>query len=219
MRRSIYLVLAPFLLVGLLSGCASVYTAPDLRSYESAHSKLAVLPFDVTFDSEYMDAKAFATELEQAEIQHGELFQGMLKAELLNAQRRDLSSVEFQSNSETNALLTGALSKPATYKVLSTMKTSEVCKILGVDAVIFGYMKVRRPLESYGGPNLASQLMVGLFGKTKQAHIRLSIHGCEENKIIWKYDHIAKGGLLSSPQSAATAALREAVSAFPYKRN
>lgn len=200
----------------LVSGCATIYTAPDFGSYKYAHSKIAILPFDVTIDPGHKSEDVSAEELEELEIEQGETFQRAIYTQFLQGQQRGRYTVEFQDVDKTNTLLNRELERHATRKVLTALTKSEICKILEVDAVIAGDMTMNRPMGT--GAAIASQLLIGLVGTTNQAFISMSIHEGEESKLLWNYEHVAKGGLLSSPESVARAVMKGAARTFPYKR-
>lgn len=208
------ILLALFVLV---PGCATIYTAPDFGSYKFAHTKVAILPFDVTIDPGHKSTEVSAEELAELEIEQGETFQRAIYTQFLQGQQRGRYTVEFQDIDKTNTLLNRELERYATRKVLTALTKAEICQILEVDAVIAGDITMNRPMGT--GAAIASQLLIGLAGTTNQAYISMSIHEGEESKLLWNYEHVAKGGLLSSPESVARAVMKGAARTFPYKLN
>lgn len=204
-------------LILLVSGCATIYTAPDFGSYRYAHSKIALLTFDVTFEIGDENEIETARELQQLEAEQGESFQRAVYTLFLQGQQRGRYTVEFQDIEKTNTLLNRELEQQTSSQELTALTKAEICTILDVDAVISGDITLDRPM----GPDtaIASRLFSGLIGTTNQAHIRMSIHEGEESKLLWNYEHVARGGLLSSPESVARAVMKGATRTFPYSNN
>lgn len=205
------------LTVLVLGGCATVYTAPDFGSYKFAHSKIAILPFDVTIEANQESGDESAEDLRALEKEQGEIFQRVIYTQFLQGQQRGRYTVEFQDIDKTNTLLSRELETNSTPEELTALTKAEICKILDVDAVIGGDMLLRRPIGTDRA--MASRFLIGLAGNTNKASIRMSIYEGDESKLLWNYDHVAKGGLLSSPESVARAVMKGAARTFPYKQN
>lgn len=203
-------------LVTLVPGCATIYTALDFGSYKFAHSKIAILPFDVTLETDQENGNMSAEDLQDMERDQGETFQRVIYTQFLQGQQRGLYTVEFQDIDKTNTLLNRELKTNTNQDELAAMTKAEICKILDVDAVIGGSMTLGRPIGTDRA--MASRFLIGLVGNTNKAFIRMSIHEGNESKILWNYEHVAKGGLLSSPESVARAVMKGAARTFPYKR-
>ena len=137
-RQIAQVVLLGSLLLLFLSGCmsATIYTAEDFDALTPSHDKVAILPFEVTFDVGHQDRSA--EEIENLEIQQGEDFQRALYTQFLQQKQKKRYSIEFQDIDDTNALLTRALDQAATREKLSSFTKSEICEILDVDALISG---------------------------------------------------------------------------------
>lgn len=204
-------------LVVLVPGCATIYTAPDFGSYKFAHSKIAILPFEVTIETDQDNGNISAEGLRDMEREQGETFQRVIYSEFLQGQQRGRYTVEFQDIDKTNTLLNRELETNTNQDELAALTKAEICKILEVDAVIGGSMLLGGPIGTDRA--MASRFLIGLVGNTNKAFIRMSIHEGNESKILWNYEHVAKGGLLSSPESVARAVMKGAARTFPYKRS
>lgn len=202
--------------VGLLGGCATVYTAPEFGKYKLSHKTVAIIPFDVTINPGHKSNDVTAEELEELAIKQGETFQRAIYTQFLQAQQKGRYTVRFQDIDETNTLLNRELEGHATRKVLSAFTKSELCELLKVDAIISGNMTLTKPMGT--GAAIASQFLLGLGGTTNQADITMSIHESEMGMLLWSYDHTAKGGLLSSPEGVAKSLMRGIARSFPYER-
>lgn len=199
-----------------MSGCASIYTAPDFGSYKFAHSKIAILPFDVTIETDQDGVNTSSEDLLALEKEQGQTFQRVIYTQFLQGQQRGRYTVEFQDIDKTNTLLSRELETNTTPEELAALTKSEICKILDVDAVIGGDVLLSRPIGTDRA--MASRFLIGLVGNTNKAFIRMSIYEGDESKLLWNYEHVAKGGLLSSPESVARAVMKGAARTFPYKR-
>ncbi|MXW54133.1 MAG: hypothetical protein F4X44_06165 [Gammaproteobacteria bacterium] len=209
-------VLILLVLTVLMSACASIYTAPDFGSYKFAHSKIAILPFDVTIETNPESGDLSARDLQEMEKEQGETFQRVIYTQFLHGQQRGRYTVEFQDIDKTNTLLSRELETNTTPEELTALTKAEICKILDVDAVIGGNMLLSRPIGTDRA--MASRFLIGLVGNTNKAFIRMSIYEGDESKLLWNYEHVAKGGLLSSPESVARAVMKGAARTFPYKQ-
>ncbi|MCY3885882.1 MAG: hypothetical protein OXG24_13325 [Gammaproteobacteria bacterium] len=214
---AVCLALIVLFLTVLVSGCATIYTAPDFGTYRYAHSKIALLKFDVTIELGGESENVTAKEIQQLEAEQGESFQRAVYTHFLQGQQQGRYTVEFQDIDKTNTLLNRELEQHATSEDLTALTKAEICTILEVDAVIAGDIKLDRPMGS--DTAIASRLLAGLIGTKNQAHIRMSIHEGEESKLLWNYEHVARGGLLSSPESVARAVMKGAARTFPYEKN
>ena len=203
-------------LIVLVQGCATIYTAPDFGIYKYAHSKIAILPFEVTIDTDQESVNISAEDLLDLEKEQGEAFQRAIYSQFLQGQQRGRYTVEFQDIDKTNTLLNRIQEMNATREELTALTKAEICEILDVDAVITGDMLLMRPIGTDRA--MASRFLIGLVGNTNKAFIRMSIHERDESKLLWNYEHVAKGGLLSSPESVARAVMKRATRTFPYKR-
>ncbi len=81
-----------------MSGCASIYTAPDFGSYKFAHSKIAILPFDVTIETDQDGVNTSSEDLLALEKEQGQTFQRVIYTQFLQGQQR---GVAIQSSFRT----------------------------------------------------------------------------------------------------------------------
>lgn len=204
------------LVLAFLAGCATIYTAPDFRTYELEHESIAILPFDVTINPGHKSGNVTGEELQDLATKQGETFQRALYSQFLQGQQRGRYTVTFQDIDHTNVLLNRELERHATRKVLSALTKSEICDILKVDAVISGDMALSKPMGT--GAAIASALLLNIGGSTNEGHINMSIHEGDGSKLLWNYEHKVKGNLLSSPESVAKDLMKGVARTFPYKR-
>ena len=205
--------LAILAMVAFAHGCAPIYTAytnPEFKRYESAHSKIALLPFDVTLEPNFTTNR---DRRDRMEAQHESMISKMVWDGLSWYQKRNSYTVEIQSLDERDRLFIQAIGRRPSHKLLTTLTTSDVCKILKADALIVGNMTLSRPFHIE--PTHLSRLMS--FGKFDRASINMSVHECGENKLLWNYKHAAKVVQHNTPRDAAELAIGRAMLEFPYK--
>ncbi|MCY3883791.1 MAG: hypothetical protein OXG24_02630 [Gammaproteobacteria bacterium] len=204
-------------LILLVSGCATIYTDPEFDRLRLEHHYIAIIPFNVSINPEHQGGDVTEEELASLEKEQGETLQRAMYAQFLQGQQRGHYTVQFQDVDETNTLLTRELEFHPTRRVLSALTKSEICEILKVDAVISGDMYLNKPMGK--GMAIASSLLLGVGAATNEAHISMSIHESESGRLLWNYEHVAKGGLLSSAQSVAKDVIKGVRRSFPYKKS
>jgi hypothetical protein len=123
-------------------------------------------------------------------------------------------SVEFQDVDKTNSLL---LKSGTAYEDIKALSKEEVCKLLGVDAVIGGKVITSKPMSD--GAAIAVGLLVGAWGSTNKATASVTIHDKAESKLLWKYDFQYSGSVGSSTESLTNALMKNVSKKFPYKRS
>ena len=205
------------LIVGtVLGGCATIYTAPGFDSIKFQHKMIAIMPFDVTINPANKSANVTPEELAELAIKQRETFQRALYTQFLQKHQKGQYSVHFQDFDKTNTLLKRELEGHATRKELSEWTKSEICEILKVDAIISGSMTLSKPMGA--GAAIASRLLLGFGGPTNRANSTISIHESVEGKLVWSYDHTARGGLLSTSEGVAKSLMKGIALSFPYEQ-
>ncbi len=198
----------------LVSGCATVYTAPDFVAYKVDHRNVALLPFKVTIDPANKSRGVTAEELDMLEVEQGETFQRALYSQFLQGQQKGWYTVQFQDIDKTNALLAQALKSRTSEKDLKTLTKSEICKILEVDAVVSGQMSLPKPI---GNAAAIALRFLGSSGATNEGHINMTIHERDEGQLLWSYEHEIQGELFSSPNQLAKKLIQGVARTFPYR--
>lgn len=206
-----------FLCVLLFLGCstATIYTTPDFALYKVEHKRVALLPFEVRIDPNNRGKDMTIEQFNELEREQGETFQQALYSDFLQGQQRGRYTVWFQDTSQTKARLSKHCDDwNECLEKLPTLPKDELCEILEVDAVISGQMSLSKPLGHSAA--IAMLVLTGIGGKTNEAHINISIHEASEGKLLWSYEHVAGGDLLSSPEKLAKSFMEDVSSTFPY---
>lgn len=90
--------------------------------------------------------------------------------------------VAFQDIDQTNALPCTA---GITYSNIVNKQKADLCKILGVDAVISGKIVTSKPMSEGGA--IVMTVLVGFGGTTNKTTAKLKIHD-QNNTLLWKFD-------------------------------
>ena len=200
--------------LALATGCATVYIAPDFVAYKVDHRNVALLPFNVTIDPTNKSKNVTAEEIEALEIEQGETFQRALYSQFLQGQQKGWYTVQFQDIDQTNALLAQASKSRANEGALKALTKSEICEILGVDAVVSGQMSLSKPM---GNAAAIALRVLGSSGATNEGHINMALHEGDEGKLLWSYEHEVQGELLSSPNRIAKKLVHGVARTLPYR--
>jgi hypothetical protein len=138
--------------------------------------------------------------------------QNTLFSELLRQFSKDKYLVEFQDVNKTNAILT---KNNFSYEDIALKDKGEICKILGVDAVMSGTVRMTKPMSDGAGIALA---LLGVGGATNKTDVSLSINDGEDGKLLWKYDWQTSGSIGSSSESLGKALARNVSKQLPYQK-
>ena len=199
-----------FLLLILLTSCGpTIYKAQGFEESKSKVKLLAILPYNVLIDTKRLPKNIKLETLANAQKKTG--FDMQSKCYTWFLQKQEKYTVSFQDVDRTNALLTQA---NIDYEKLSSTDKGELCKLLGVDAVISGKASLSKPMSEGGAIVLA--VLVGSYGATNSTAVTLTIHDSGSN-LLWKYDYVASGGVGSPSENLTRQLMKSASRKFPYK--
>jgi len=185
-----------------------IFTAPNLPALLSVHKNVAILPFRVTIGYKRMPKGFDAEGNRQEELKSGfNLQQGMYTYLL----RRSADyMVSFQDVERTNALLrkAGVLDK------IDETLSDELCKILGVDAVIkcsYAYEKT----GSEAGA-IAVAALFGVASKTGSGNLTMQINNATDGALLWRFYKEMNETAFSSGNELMERMMRKVSRNFPY---
>lgn len=207
--KKIYTLAGAVCLMALVSCGPTIYKAADLEDSKSTVKTLAILPFNVTVDGKRLPKGTTIETLKEYQKKTGYTFQD--KAYTWFLQRQNEYSVQFQDVDRTNSLLKKA---NLPYEEIAEHDKGDLCKLLGVDAVISGDAVMSRPMSE--GAAVAVGVLVGAWGSTNQTTTTLAIHDTKGN-LLWKYDYEASGSIGSSPDNLTKALMKNASKKLPYR--
>jgi hypothetical protein len=132
MQKKIFSLITALL---LLSCSSTIQTTSQKISSLKTHKNIAILPFKISFASKLRKTNTF-TDLEIEELKRymSIALQGHLYQSLKTKQKRFPYTVNIQSSEITNSIFS---SQKISFAEIFGGNKSELCKILGVDAVIF----------------------------------------------------------------------------------
>ena len=194
----------------LLSSCGpTIYKSAELEGSKRQVRTVAILPFLVSIDSRRLPKGITIETLKESQQKTGYDIQNASYTWFL--QRQNHYTVTFQDVDKTNALLKKA---NITYDSISLQDKGEICKLLGVDAVISGKAILSKPMSEGGA--IALTVLVGFGGATNKTSVALSIHNTKSD-LLWKYDYDESGGIGSNSERLTKALMKNASKKFPYK--
>ena len=201
MKKIITLLLVS---IFLISGCATVYLAPNGKDLANEHKTLALLPPIVIIPP----GKGVSAEvLREQQLSEAKVFQQEIYTYLLKRKSKGQMSIDIQEIESTNVLLL------RNNLDISNMTTEEICELLNVDGLLYSQFGLSKPMSA--GVAVAAALFVG-YSKTNEVSVSLSIKDCNDKSLIWKYDHKFSGGLGSTPAKLVKNLMKDASKKMPY---
>ena len=203
------IVLAGLLIVVLSSCGPSLYKSNQFDSSVKSVKQVAIIPFNVSIDGKRLPKGVTLETVKEFQKKSGYDFQNAAYSWLLRRQQE--YSVNFQDIDKTNSIVKKA---NLTYDDLMLMDKGEICKLLGVDAIISGKAAISRPMSD--GAAITVGLIAGYWGSTNKTILTLDIHNVESD-LLWKFDWEVNGSVGSSAEQVTRSLMKKASKKFPYK--
>jgi len=194
-----------------LSGCADIYNAQGMERAIAKHKTVAIIPFEISIDAKKLPKGATIEMIRDQERDLGYIMQSQMHTRFLR--RVGQYSIEFQDVDKTNALL---MRDSITYENIRGKTKDELAKMLGVDAIVGGTIRMAQPMSL--GAAVALQVLVGVSGATNKIDVAVTVHEGSDAKLLWKYAHQYSGSAGSTPESLAKAMMKHIAKKFPYRR-
>ena len=192
--------------VFLLNSCAKIYFSPDANTRAASHEVIAIAPPKVSIAArKKVDAEAMKEQQKTESIN----FQKEMYSWLLRRKMQNRIFVEVQDVETTNAKL-----RQAGYFDDRPMTPNEVCKVLGVDALVTSNYALTKPMSD--GAAVALGVLVGVWGSTNNTTVTMEIHDNQTSKLLWNYNHRLSGSVGSTPASLVDNLMRNASKNMPY---
>jgi hypothetical protein len=128
------------------------------------------------------------------------------------AERRDQYTTSIQDIAETDRLIHQA---GVSDSAAALLPAGELCKMLGVDAVMRG------SVTKYKKHGAAAQIVTAaLFGFAKGSDVKadVAIYDGGDGQLIYQHNIEKAGGLFSSPDGLRNSVGKTVAKAFPYKK-
>lgn len=189
----------------LLSSCAKIYYSPDAKDLAYRQKTIAIIPPVISIAARKKvdyDAMKEQQKTESLNFQN-EIYSWMLKRKM-----QGQVSKEIQEIQTTNAKLmkAGYPDNPLT--------TAELCEVLGVDGIMTSSFGLSKPLSE--GAAIAIGVLSGAWASTNEVRATISISDCNNQKLIWNYEHKLSGSVGSSPSRIVDQLMRKASKKMPY---
>lgn len=212
MKRIIYLL--AFVAISLQATAQEtakqIFSVQNLPAVLSVHKNVAIVPFRVTIGYKKLP-KGFDLEGNRLEEQKSgfNLQQGMYTYLL---RKSTDYFVSFQDVERTNALLR----KAGVIDKIDETLPDELCKILGVDAVIkcsYAYEKTGSEAGS-----IAVAVLFGVAGKTGSGNLTMQINNGTDGALLWRFYKEMNETAFSSGNELMERMMRKVSRNFPYMK-
>ncbi len=197
-------------LLTLFAACATVYKADNFSDFQARHRTVAILPPTVSINAQSFKAGTPIETIENQQREESMLFMRQLYAQLLARQTKLGYTVKFQDIDDTLALLER---EGITQQDLKAMTRTQIAQKLGVDAVMSLRVYRDKPMDT--GAAIFSVLIAGV-SVTNEVQVNLAIHDGKTGQMVWNFDHLIGGGLVSSAEGMARSLMKAISKKFPY---
>ena len=212
--KKIYLFLCLICLSALgysqgFEGSKQVFESPQLKSLETQHKTVAILPYQVSITYKKQPKNFNAEANRDQEKSMSKSIQSSMYTFLLRKAKN--YRVTFQDVDKTNILLkkAGMLDK------LDEFTRDEIAKILGVDAVIGGRFETEQT-KSEAAALASAVLFGGLGGKTGTGSLTLTLNNGADGELLWRFFKTMNEGIMSSTDDLVERMMRKVARNFPY---
>lgn len=195
------LLLFVMLCIAFSSCGPEIYQASSFEEESKNHKVVAIMPFDVLIEARRLSKGVTQEMVQDQQRDYGYGMQSDLYGYFPKQMSKNRYTVTFQDVHKTNVILSDA---GVTYEDLRHASKDEICKILGVDAVVSGNATMSKPMSD--GAAIALGLLVGAWGSTNSVNI--TIHEGAKGDLMWKYDYMASGSVGSSRQILTNTLMR-----------
>jgi len=202
MKKLFLLFISTYLLVS----CVSVQEAQNVVELTQNHNRIAIMPISATIERKiWMNQDKYN---ERGRIKSEETQQRLFR-QLEYYSRSGALHAELMSPDEVNAILFGA-GYPATH-----ITNNDLCSLLKVDAIIYGSIQVREPINeatAMAFNSMNSNMMI----ITNIVNLDLSLYDAKSGQQIWHTEQVNQGQMGSIKENMQRQLCRRAVRNLPY---
>lgn len=200
----IYFLLMGFLLLVNLS-CEPVYKASNHDEMIKTHKKIAILPTRAYI--EIKNVKVVDQIRAQEKLESRKLQESFTNRFI---EWRDSKSIdlEIQDIGETNSILEDNSVN------LSQIPYKDLCRLLGVDAIITSKVTMAKPLTN--SEAFFSMLATGFAFASQVTTVDISIIDYNTGRVAWNFNWV-NGGTFISADNLSKALMQAAIKRLPYK--
>lgn len=234
--RKVLVLLNLFLLFAFTGCVCKKYTAPNFDVKTTKHRLIAILPFEIAYTGKQPD-NLTAADIDKLRYAEAMAFQKSLYDNILSqtgSGKKDIK-IEMQPLEKTNMLLQDSA---LNYLALSTTLPEEICKKLGVDAVVYSKIEKERflsDLESFGisiaqdvldklrkNNPVAGQTLPEIPGNVARTyHIKSDcrLKNGEDGALLWKYTVETDTDWQTPANNLITMINKKSSKKFPYRNH
>ena len=213
MKKNFILIITFFVFLfssQIFSQAKQIFESPNLKVVIKRHQIVAILPFDVSITYK-KQPKNFSADANKAQEQSMETsIQSSMYTYLLRKAKN--YNVNFQDVDKTNILLR----KAGIFDKRSEFTKDEICKVLGVDAVIGGSF-VSEQSKSEGAAIATAILFGGFGGKTGSGSLTMTLHDAAAGELLWRFFKTMDDNISSSTDDLVEHMMRKVSRNFPYQ--
>lgn len=207
------LLIVSILFIGLSSAAQTkLYVHPDADTYVAETNMIAILPLSTEVKMRPKQLKDFTPEqIVEMEKDEALNIQKSMYSWFLNKKKKGKLLVNIQNPKKTNKLLKDAGIDP---NEANEELTSDLSKILGVEATIGGTFETNKPMSNAAAIGLA---VLGIGGATQNVTLNLDIIHKDDETVV-NYLKNLKGGLGSSTDDLINVLMRKTARRIPYTK-
>lgn len=215
MIKKISFTALAFLFITLTAtGQTSLYENPEFDSIAKLHNAIAILPFPTTIELRPKQMEKITPEqFEKMESDEAQNIQNAMHSWFLKRKKRGTLRIEVQEPKRTNALLA---QEGITLETIKNYTTEDLAAILGVDAIISGTFATNKPMSD--GASIALGLLVGFWGATNTATVKMTINNADDGVLLWDYHKQVKGSIGSNSDDLINVLMRKASRRMAYTK-
>lgn len=207
------LLIVSILFIGLSSAAQTkLYVHPDADTYVAETNMIAILPLSTEVKMRPKQLKDFTSDqIVEMEKDEALNIQKSMYSWFLNKKKKGKLLVNIQNPKKTNKLLKDAGIDP---NEANEELTSDLSKILGVEATIGGTFETNKPMSNAAAIGLA---LIGIGGATQNVTLNLDIIHKDDETVV-NYLKNMKGGLGSSTDDLINVLMRKTARRIPYTK-
>lgn len=189
----------------------NIYEHVQFNQLSKNHKTLAIIPF---LSQVKLNAKVDENTRHQIENSEGTAVQNALETYFLKQKNRKKLTISIQNIEKTNTLLS---KNHIDRNNMDIYTTEELCKLLGVDAMISGTISLNVRL-SKGIQENEFSLVDYVVGKSF-GRINMKISDGATGKLLWKYEKDIDRKTGKNTNDLIESMMRQASRKFPYEKD
>ncbi len=191
---------------------ASKDANPKIKEICAAHQVIAIIPFGTNYDQLAIGKNVGKKEKDRIDTkEYSRQCQKNTYDYFIKLKEKKDIDIIVQTPEATNHILD---SVGYNYDSLMNMNYSDICALLGVDAVIRGYVDVDKYMSK--GGTVAMNMFVGGAPANEQIDVTLSILDRKTGEQVWYFANTLEGDLFSKPERLVNSLLVMIGKKLPY---